>query len=129
VSLAILRRAAGILFGDGRILLGVLNDDELLDFLAGADLVARTPRTITDPQAIFALICEARDTGVSYNDEELELGMRSLSVAVHGPGGDVIAAMSVSASSARVSAARMRSEYRRALEKGAQRLSQLLADH
>jgi len=44
------------------------------------------------------------------SDEELELGMRSMAVPVRDARGHVVAAMSVSASSARLSVAQMRQE-------------------
>jgi IclR family pca regulon transcriptional regulator len=100
----------------GRLLLGTLENEEIRQYLFNTELIARTPRTIVDANALFKLILEIRHSGVAYSDEELELGMRSMAVAVRGRTGEIIAAISVSTSSARVSQETIREVYRPVLE-------------
>jgi IclR family pca regulon transcriptional regulator len=101
----------------GRLLLSGLEDAQIRQYLASTPLIPRTPLTLVDPDAIFARIVETRESGVSFSDEELELGMRALAVAVRNASGDIIAAMSLSTSSARVSLEQMKTRYLPVLKK------------
>lgn len=110
----------------GRVLLGALNDDAVREHLVGADLDRRTTHTVTDPTDLVDLVCAARTEGLAVSDEELELGMRAIAVPVHNGGGETVAAVSVSASSARVSAERMRREFAPVLRRTAERIGRKL---
>jgi IclR family transcriptional regulator, pca regulon regulatory protein len=110
----------------GRLLLGTLDDNEIWAYLGVTHLVPKTRRSLTDPADIFAAIIATRETGVCYSDEELELGMRSMAVAVRNGLGETIAAVSLSTSSARVSLETMQIDYLRHLLGGAHRLTEQL---
>ncbi|EKS41364.1 PcaR/PcaU/PobR family beta-ketoadipate pathway transcriptional regulator [Afipia broomeae ATCC 49717] len=86
----------------GRVLLGSLDDDDIHEIIDDKALVQRTPKTIVKPALILREIGGSRTTGFAISDEELELGMRSLAVPVHDADGKIVAALSVSAYSARV---------------------------
>ena len=86
----------------GRILLGGLADAEIQKRLRRTSIVARTPKGLTKPAELLAAIRTAERNGYAITDEELALGIRSLAVPVIGPGGEVVAAVSVSAAPARV---------------------------
>lgn len=86
----------------GRILLGALDDEDIRAIISGKTLVQRTPKTIVKPALIMREIYTSRTSGFAISDEELELGMRSLAVPVRDADGKIIAALSVSAYSARV---------------------------
>jgi IclR family pca regulon transcriptional regulator len=63
---------------------------------------ARSPRTLTTiPDILFAIRTAAKK-GYAISDEELAPGIRSMAVPVFAANGDIIAAVSVSAASARV---------------------------
>lgn len=111
----------------GRILLGALDDDEIDAYLAVTVRTPRTPHTVTDAAAIVAAIAAARHTGICCSDEELELGMRSMAVAVADPRGEIVAALSLSTSSARVSLETMQTDYAPHLIAGAGRLLKRMA--
>ena len=66
-------------------------------------LEKRSPKTITDAEKIFEIVRASRLSGVCFTDEELEIGLRAMAVPVKGQNGNIVAAMSVSASAARVS--------------------------
>jgi IclR family transcriptional regulator, pca regulon regulatory protein len=86
----------------GRMLLSQFADKEILDRIGRKPLPARAPRTLTKPNDIVAEIRSVGEKGYAISDEELELGLRSMAVPVAGPNGEIVAAVSVSASSARV---------------------------
>ncbi len=86
----------------GRVLLGGHADADILERLRRRPLPARTPHTLTKPPQVLAAIRTAEQNGYALSDEELELGIRALAVPVVGADDAIIAAVSVSASSARV---------------------------
>lgn len=92
----------------GQVLLGALDATELADYLAAAPFPARTPQTPTTATAVEARVRAARAAGMAINSEELELGLLSIAVPVHDPAGQLVAAISVSASSSRVTVDELR---------------------
>jgi IclR family pca regulon transcriptional regulator len=99
----------------GRVLLSQFTDREILDRIGRKPLPARAPRTLTRPTDIVAEIRSVGQKGYAISDEELELGLRSLAVPVAGPNGEIVAAASVSASSARVRTAELSKRFLPAL--------------
>jgi IclR family pca regulon transcriptional regulator len=103
----------------GRVLLASLSDDDVRARIAATQLVRRTAKTLVDESEVLGAVQAARANGYAISDEELELGMRAMAVAVRDGGGTTIAAMSVSVSSARVTAERMIEEFLPALREHA----------
>jgi len=56
-------------------------------------LVARTPKTQTDPQALQRSLDEVRQLGYAIDDEESEVGMRGIAAPIRDISGKVIAAV------------------------------------
>ncbi|MRX10156.1 helix-turn-helix domain-containing protein [Pseudoduganella sp. FT25W] len=110
----------------GRVLLAHLPAAELDAYLARVTLTARTPHTITDVDALRAELARVREQGYAANNEELELGLRSIAVPVRGASGRVLAALNVGAQAIRVTPERMVEEFMPVLRQGAQELSVLL---
>jgi IclR family pca regulon transcriptional regulator len=110
----------------GRVLLAHLPEAELDAYLARVTLTARTPNTITDVDALRAELARVREQGYAANNEELELGLRSIAVPVRGAAGRVLAALNVGAQAIRVTPERMVEEFMPVLRQGAQELSVLL---
>ncbi|MCC4254500.1 IclR family transcriptional regulator domain-containing protein [Sphingobium naphthae] len=100
----------------GRVLLSGLEPMEVDQYLGRIKPVARTPKGVTDLAALKALIGQASMEGVSFSDEELELGMRSMAVPIHNVAGDIIAACSLSTSASRVTLDEMKRVYLPRLE-------------
>ena len=73
-----------------------------LDALLAEGLEASTPRTVTDPQALRAQLAKAVTDGYASTVEELEPGLNAVAAPIRGPGGLVIAAVSVSGPSFRL---------------------------
>jgi IclR family pca regulon transcriptional regulator len=64
----------------GRVLLAGLTDDAVAEHLAATPLTPLTPRTVTDATELAAIVAAVRRDGYCIVDEELELGLRSISV-------------------------------------------------
>jgi IclR family pca regulon transcriptional regulator len=110
----------------GRVLLGQFPDNEIAQRIGRKPLPARTPHTITKLTPLLAEIQTTRKRGYGISDEELELGMRAMAVPVIGDGNEIIAAISVSAASARVRAADLRNHFLPVLQSCARMLSEAI---
>jgi IclR family pca regulon transcriptional regulator len=110
----------------GRVLLGQFPDSEIARRIGRKPLPARTPHTITRLTPLLAEIQATRKRGYGVSDEELELGMRAMAVPVIGDGDEIIAAISVSAASARVRTADLRNHFLPVLQSCARMLSEAL---
>lgn len=126
VSLAAGSRLPAYCSSLGRVLLAHLPPEELEAYLARTALVPKTEHTVTDPARLRTLLDGVRRDGYAINNEELELGLRSIAVPVRGASGRVLAALNVGAHASRVSAERMRDEFLPVLRQGAQELAPLL---
>jgi IclR family transcriptional regulator, pca regulon regulatory protein len=80
----------------GRVLLAALPPDERERRLASAPTQPLTERTITDPAALGRELDAVREAGYCVVDQELELGLRSISVPIRDGAGEVVAAANVS---------------------------------
>lgn len=89
----------------GRILLASLSPDERSTRLAQLRMEALTAHTVTRPTDFRAILERVREDGYALVDEELEEGLRSISVPVRGRDGAVLAALNVHMHSGRRSAA------------------------
>ncbi|GAA5165266.1 IclR family transcriptional regulator C-terminal domain-containing protein [Pseudonocardia eucalypti] len=100
-------RLPGHCSATGRVLLAGMSDEEVAAYLAAGGRERRTTHTVVAPDELTAIVRAARADGYATSDEELELGLRAVAVPVRDARGVTVAAMSVSASSARVTAAEM----------------------
>jgi IclR family pca regulon transcriptional regulator len=80
----------------GRVLLAALPPDERARLLSAAPARPLTERTITDAEALERELDAVREAGYCVVDQELELGLRSISVPVRDRAGEVVAAVNVS---------------------------------
>ena len=110
----------------GRVMLAYLAPDQLDAYFAAVRLKPMTDKTVTNQKRLRELLAGVRRDGYAINDEELELGLRSIAVPVRGASGQVVAALNVGAQAARVSVERMRTQFLPVLLRGAQELSVLL---
>ncbi|WP_061240793.1 IclR family transcriptional regulator [Ectopseudomonas composti] len=95
----------------GRILLAALDDDQLQDYLAHAELQAKTSRTLHTPDALWECLQRVRQQGWCIVDQELEQGLRSLAVPVYDSAGHVLAAMNISTHASRVPTAELEKRF------------------
>ena len=86
----------------GRILLAALPDEQLDGYLRNLKPRAYTAKTIIDPEKLHAVILKARKDGFALVNEELEAGLRALSVPVRNRQNRVVAAINVGAHALRI---------------------------
>ncbi|MBI1171549.1 helix-turn-helix domain-containing protein [bacterium] len=78
----------------GRVLLAALPEAEARQRLK-PPLRPMTPRTVTDPEALMAILAETRVQGWCLNDQEVEIGLRSIAVPVISARGVTVAALNL----------------------------------
>jgi IclR family transcriptional regulator, acetate operon repressor len=79
----------------GKVLVADLPPAHVRALLVRVGMPARTPATLTDPEALVAELDRVREQGFAVDDGEEETGVRCLAVPVH-DGSRVVAAASVS---------------------------------
>lgn len=126
VSLSIGSRLPAFCTSMGRVLLAGLDDDALDTFLAGAKLRPHTRTTVVQRRKLRRIIHAVREKGWAYVDQELEEGLRSISVPIRDARGRVIAAMNVSGQAGRHDEARMVKTVLPVLQDTAERIEQAL---
>jgi IclR family pca regulon transcriptional regulator len=87
----------------GRVMLAGMDPDELDGFLARAELLRLSSRTITSERKLRAELDRVRRQGWAMVDQELEEGLRSVAAPIHDRGGRVVAAVNLSAHASRTS--------------------------
>lgn len=95
----------------GRILLASLEDDQLDAFLSHVRPEPLTPQTIIDKDELRRLIRKARTDGYSLADQEVEVGFRSISVALRRLDGKAIGSLNVGVHSEHSTLSAMRSQF------------------
>ena len=87
----------------GRVLLAHLTEEQLNAELAKIDFIQHTKHTVTSRKRLEEILVSVRQEGFALNDQELEIGLRSIAVPVRNVVGTVVAAMNVSSQASRVS--------------------------
>lgn len=111
----------------GRVLLAGLDEDKLDAVLAASELRQRTPRTVVDLAQLKSIITQVREQNWALVDQELEVGLISLSAPIRDRQGRIIAAMNVSGNAQRSTAKQMIRDFLPPLQAAAQRVSALVA--
>ena len=87
----------------GKSLLAFAPPEQRERILADYDFVSLTHRTITSREGFEAELERVRRNGYSVNDEELSVGLRSVSAPIKGLGGEAMAALNIAVPTRRVS--------------------------
>lgn len=95
----------------GRVLLADLPDDELDAYLATGPFQAYTERTTVQPEELRAVVRRVREQGWSMIDQELEMGLRSISAPIRGADGRTVAALNIAAAAPRVALDELRGRF------------------
>jgi len=95
----------------GRVLLAALPEPEARAIIERSDLTPRTPFSLTAPAEIMARLGQVRAEGHSLNDQEVELGLRSLAVPLYNIHGRVVAALNTGVAAVHASAQEMAALY------------------
>jgi IclR family pca regulon transcriptional regulator len=80
----------------GRVLLAAQPDRWIEQYLARAEFVAFTARTVTSPRALEEILRDVRRDGYAYVDQELDSSLRALAVPVNDSERRTIAALNIS---------------------------------
>lgn len=110
----------------GRILLAALPAETLNAYLQQVNLTKFTPHTVTSRVKLREFVEEARLQGWSSVDQEMEVGLRSLSVPMRDGNGSVIAALNVCCPSSRVTPEDMRTRVLSELLTASNRITRAL---
>jgi IclR family acetate operon transcriptional repressor len=88
--------------GIGKALLCRMDDKHQRQVLAASQLEQFTPHTLTDPEAMIADLHASKARGYAFDGEERNIGMRCIAAPVFNVFGEVVAGISVSGPTARV---------------------------
>jgi IclR family pca regulon transcriptional regulator len=87
----------------GRAMLAHLPEAELDEYLRQVRLAPLGPHTVTTVESLREELARIRAQGWALVDQELEAGLRSIAVAIHGKAGRVVAAVNISSHASRTS--------------------------
>ncbi|SMD11864.1 IclR family transcriptional regulator C-terminal domain-containing protein [Rhizobium sp. RU36D] len=110
----------------GRVLLASLSEPDLHRYLDAMTLTRFTANTITSKVQLRSVLEEVRIQGWSIVDQELEIGLRSLSVPVKDGNGQIVAALNVCCPSNRITPDDMRTRVLALTLEAARNITQAL---
>ncbi|UDF30580.1 UNVERIFIED_ORG: IclR family transcriptional regulator [Roseateles sp. XES5] len=102
--------------GVGKAALSVLDTAALDAALAGLEFRRYTPQTLADRAALFTELAEIRESGIAFDREEHETGIRCVAAPVFDAGRALVAGVSVTGPAYRVSEAQLLEWAPRVLE-------------
>ena len=88
--------------GVGKVLLAAFSEKELNDFIKVKGLPRRTEKTITDADQLKSHLEMVRNHGYAVDDEEDHIGTRCVAAPVRNESGQVIAGISISGPTIRI---------------------------
>ena len=103
VGISIGSRVPAHCVSTGRVLLAALSEEALQTYIETMTLTRFTPNTVTSKVQLRDMLDDVRRQGFSIVDQELEVGLRSLSVPVRDGSGAIVAALNVCCPSTRIS--------------------------
>lgn len=111
VNVPVGSRAPAYAVSTGRVLLAALSEEKLEQYLKKVELRKLTPNTVTSKAKLKTLIEETRKQGWCLVDQELDVGLRSLSVPIKNRLGEVVAALNICCPTSRVTFEQMRTQF------------------
>ncbi|QUN26172.1 IclR family transcriptional regulator [Cupriavidus sp. KK10] len=126
INLSIGSRLPAYCSSMGRVLLAGLAEPELDSVLRATEMRARTGRTVTDVDALKAIVADIRKRGWALNDQELEEGLVSLAAPIRNRAGHTIAAINISGQANRTSAQEMLERFLPPLLEASEKISGLV---
>lgn len=110
----------------GRVLLGALPDEELVERLKRSDITTRTKYTVTGMKDLLVRMEQTRKQGWSMVNQELEEGLVSMSAPITDRAGRTVAALNISGQANRTSARIMQETMLPPLLSAAKDISRML---
>lgn len=123
ISVSVGSRAPAHCVSSGRILVASLSEKEQDEYFEKAKLTRLTPNTVTSKVELRSLIEEARVKDWAIVDQELEIGLRSISAPIRDRSGKVVAALNVACPSSRITPEDMRSKILLELQAASQAIT------
>jgi IclR family pca regulon transcriptional regulator len=111
ITLAVGTRLPAYATSMGRVLLAGLDDEELDERISRMQIRPLTSHTVASERALRDALAVVRKQGYAMVDQELEEGLRSAAVPIHGADGAVTASLNVSVHASRASMAVLRREF------------------
>jgi len=108
IGITIGSRAPAHAVSTGRVLLAAQGEPEFHRYLETVNLVKFTTNTVVSKVKLRELIEESRASGWAIVDQELEIGLRSISVPIRNAEGHTVAALNVCCPSSRLTPEQMR---------------------
>lgn len=107
----------------GRVLLAAEDPAQARAALEASDRRALTSKTVTEIEALLAILARVREQGFAIVNQELETGLRSVSVPLVSRSGQTVAAMNVSVHASRADITTIESRFVPVLKAAAARIS------
>jgi IclR family pca regulon transcriptional regulator len=126
ISLGVGSRLPAYCTSMGRLLLADLDDEEVRARLEASTLESFTRHTLTDLDALFAKVMQARRQGWCLVNQELEEGLISIAAPIVDRAGRMVAALNISGQANRTSAKVMQETMLPPLLASAAEISRLL---
>jgi IclR family pca regulon transcriptional regulator len=126
VSISVGNRMPAYCTSMGRVLLASMPVEEQRRHLSHVPLTALTKYTLTDEDAILAELAKVAKRGWALNDQELEVGLRSVAAPIVDSSRRTVAAMNVSTHVGRVNQRELREKMLPALLETTERVNALL---
>lgn len=123
INLSIGTRLPAFATSLGRVLLAAEDPARARAVLEASDRKALTAKTVTETEALLAILARVREQGFAIVDQELETGLRSVSVPLVSRSGQAVAAMNVSVHASRADVATIESRFVPVLKGAAARIS------
>nr|WP_275411240.1 IclR family transcriptional regulator C-terminal domain-containing protein [Bacillus sp. B15-48] len=111
----------------GKALVAWLPYEERKEIWKKANVEAYTEQTITDFEELEASFDECRRNGYAKGNDELEVGLRSISLPIFNKKGEPIAAINVSTNSIRTSEEKIIEVFLPILKEGVEELNRLVS--
>jgi IclR family pca regulon transcriptional regulator len=108
----------------GRVLLAALPEDQFIGYVDRVERKRLTRKTIVARQAFIDAIGRVRSEGYALVDEELELGVRAISVPVFSSQGRFAASLGIATQSSRATLRAMKDRFLPVLEESAREIGQ-----
>ena len=110
VSISVGNRMPAYCTSMGRVLLASMPEEEQRQHLKSTPLVKHTKFSLTSENDIVAELAKVRKRGWAMNDQELEVGLRSIAAPIRDWSGRTVAAMNISTHVARTTLKELREE-------------------
>jgi len=88
--------------GVGKALMSGMSIKEIESVISDQGLDRITPNTITDRESLLKELSQIREDGLSYDREEMEIGLRCIAAPLFDSAGRVVASISISGPSQRM---------------------------